>query len=392
MHNINAIGLVQQQQKRQLRAPAQQTPESTVIAAIDGLARPLLDRLPTVGVVGCGYWGSKHVRVLSGLPTVGQVAIIEQNESLRQRIQASFPAVQPFATLDEALPHVDAVVIATPPETHAMLCTMALRAGKHVLVEKPLAPSLDAAREMVATAYAANRVLMVGHTFQYNPAVRELRRRIDAGELGSIYYIHSARLNLGLYRPDVNVVWDLAPHDVTIMNYLLQAVPTSVTAWGAALACPDREDLAHIRLDYGELGISAYVHLSWLDPNKVRRVTVVGTRRMAVYDDLAEERLRIYDRGIDRDAQGTVPFERPLSYRYGDICSPHIAPHEPLALEDAHFVDSIRNGTAPETGGEDGLAVTAILTAVDRSLRDGGRVAVDYGEPPAAARRNDTAA
>lgn len=334
---------------------------------------------PTVGVVGCGYWGSKHVRVLSSLPTVGRVAVIEQDESLRQKMQSAFPAVQAFAGLDEALPFVDAVVVATPPETHAALSIKALRAGKHVLVEKPLAPSLAEAQDMVATARETDRILMAGHTFQYNPAVRELRRRLDAGELGRIYYIHSARLNLGLYRRDVNVVWDLAPHDITIMNYLLQAAPTSVAAWGAVLACPDREDLAHIRLDYATVGVSAYVHLSWLDPNKVRKVTVVGTRRMAIYDDLAEERLRIYDRGVDQGTDGAESFERPLSYRYGDICSPHIDAQEPLGVEDAHFVDCICNGTQPETPGGDGLAVTAILTAIDRSLRSGGRVEVDYG-------------
>lgn len=343
--------------------------------------------LPAVGVVGCGYWGSKHVRVLSSLPTVRQVVVIEQDEALRRKLQSAFPAVRAFANLVEALPFVDAVVVATPPETHAALCTIALRAGKHVLVEKPLAPTLAEAQHMVASAAAADRLLMVGHTFKYNPAVRELRRRIDAGDLGRIYYIHSARLNLGLYRRDVNVVWDLAPHDITIMNYLLQAVPTSVTAWGESLACADREDLAHIRLDYGMLGVSGFVHLSWLDPNKVRQVTVVGTRQMAVYDDLADERLRIYDRGVDQEADGGASFERPLSYRYGDICSPHIEAQEPLSVEDAHFIDCIRSRSEPETDGAEGLAVTAVLTAIDRSLRTGTRVEVDYGESPVVAVR-----
>jgi predicted dehydrogenase len=329
-------------------------------------------------VVGCGYWGSKHVRVLSGLPSVSGVVAIDRDEALRCKLRSVFPAVEMFASLENALPALDAVIVATPPESHAAVARSALQAGKHVLVEKPLATSLDDAREVVRVAHEADRLLMVGHTFKYNPAVRELRRRVSAGELGDIYYIHSARLNLGLYRRDVNVVWDLAPHDITIMNDLLQALPTSVTAWGATLACTDQEDLAHIRLDYGDRGVSGYIHVSWLDPNKVRRVTVVGTRRMAVYDDLAEERLRIYDRGVEPPPEGEVPFERPHSYRYGDICSPHIDLQEPLQLEVGHFVDCIRDGTPPESCAAEGLAVTSILAAVDKSLRLGCTVPVTY--------------
>jgi predicted dehydrogenase len=319
-------------------------------------------------VVGCGYWGSKHVRVLSHLPEVGEIAVIDTDEGSRRRILSAFPRAQGFADIEAALPHLDALVIATPARTHAELALTALGQGKHVLVEKPLATSLADGQSLVEEARRTGAVLMVGHTFEFNPAVCELKRRIDLGELGKIYYIDSARLNLGLYRSDVNVVWDLAIHDVYLCNYLLGSVPTTVSAWGSANAGTGVEDLAYIRLAYEELGINAYLHVSWLDPKKVRKVTVVGSRKMAVYDDLEEERLRIFDRGVEHGDVTHATFERPLSYRYGDIISPHIRPEEPLAIEIQHFVESIRNGTSPRTNGRNGLAAVAVLEAVDASL------------------------
>ena len=219
---------------------------------------------------------------------------------------------------------------------------------------------------------------MTGHTFVFNPAVKELRNRLVRGELGKVYYVYSARLNLGLYRRDVNVVWDLAPHDITIMNYLLHSVPTAVSAWSGSLAFENVHDVAYIRLNYGKLGVSGFIQLSWLDPRKVRTVTVVGTDKMAVYDDLAEERLRIYDRGVKYLEDGSPPHERPLSYRYGDIISPHIPSEEPLALEDQHFLDCICSRATPESSGRDGMLVIAILEAIDRALRKGIPIKVDY--------------
>ena len=241
-----------------------------------------------VGIVGCGYWGSKHVRVLSATAGVIEIALIEHDQSLCRSLQSVFPAARSFRSLQAALPHVDALVIATPPQTHADLALKAVREGKHVLVEKPLATSLMDAESLVEAAHLANSITMVGHTFQFNPAVRELRRRLASGELGRIYYIHSARLNLGLYRPDVDVVWDLAPHDVSILNYLLDSQPSSVIAWGDALAFGDVHDLAYIRLEYTKAKVTGYAHLSWLDPRKTRTVTVVGSEKIAISDDLAE--------------------------------------------------------------------------------------------------------
>ncbi len=321
-----------------------------------------------VGIVGCGYWGSKHVRVLSATAGVNEIALIERDQSLCRRLQRIFPATRSFRSLQAALPHVDALVIATPPQTHAELALAAVREGKHVLVEKPLATSLMEAESLVGAARLANSITMVGHTFQFNPAVRELRRRLASGELGKIYYIHSARLNLGLYRPDVNVVWDLAPHDISILNYLLDSQPNAVIAWGDALAFGDIHDLAFVRLEYTNPKVTGYAHLSWLDPRKTRTVTVVGSDKMAIYDDLAEERLRIYDRGLEGDIDGTPSHERPPTYRYGDMIAPHIQPDEPLAIQDKHFIDSIRTHTEPETSWTTGLAIVAVLEALQKSM------------------------
>jgi predicted dehydrogenase len=281
-----------------------------------------------------------------------------------------------FRNLQAAFPHVDAVVIATPPQTHAELALLAVREGKHVLVEKPLATSLLDAELLVEAARGADVVTMVGHTFQYNPAVRELRRRLVSGELGRIYYIHSARLNLGLYRPDVNVVWDLAPHDVSILNYLLGSQPDAVMAWGDSLAFGNVHDLAYLRLEYAAAKVAGYAHVSWLDPRKTRTVTVVGSEKMAVYDDLAEERLRIYDCGLQSGIDGMPSHERPPAYRYGDMVVPYIRPDEPLAVQDKHFIDSIRTHTEPETSWTTGLSIVAVLDALHRSMLQGTLVSV----------------
>lgn len=334
-----------------------------------------------VGVVGCGYWGAKHVRVLSALQEVREVVLVETDARKRSRLEAAFPAARPFADLETALPHADAFVIATPPQSHAEMALAAIRHGRHVLIEKPLAPSLTEARQLVDEADRHGTTLMVGHTFEFNPAVRELRRRLESGELGQVHYVHSARLNLGLYRSDVNVVWDLAPHDVSILNYLLNARPASVSAWGARNAAAGVEDLAYVRLTYPEVGVAGYIHVSWLDPKKVRRVTVVGSAKMAEYDDLAEERLRIFDRGVQPASEAS--FERPVSYRYGDIVSPHLGADEPLALEDRHFIESIQNGTVPQSDGRSGLTVVAILEAIDEAVATGRIVPVAYPDLPA---------
>lgn len=335
-----------------------------------------------VGVVGCGYWGAKHVRVLSSISDVDEVALIEPNPNSRAALAAAFPAASAYSSLESALPDIDAVVIATPPATHTGLALQALRSGKHVLVEKPLATSSAEARLIIGEATRANRVLMVGHTFEFNPAVQVLRWHVEQGQFGDVHYIHSSRFNIDLYRSDVNVIWDLAPHDISIMNYLLRSSPTAVTAWGPS---GGHVDVAYIRLDYGRVGVTGYVHVSWLEPRKTRQVTVVGRNRIATFNDLdAEERLRIFERKVESTASRAADSGWPPTCRYGDGMAPPIDLKEPLAVEDQHFVDCIRTMTPAEADGVSGLAVVATLEAIEQSLLTGGSVELEPLEPQAA--------
>ncbi|MPY91790.1 MAG: gfo/Idh/MocA family oxidoreductase [Acidimicrobiia bacterium] len=336
-----------------------------------------------VGVVGCGYWGSKHIRVLNSIDEVTGVAIIDAARAPRANLARVFPNATSFGSLDDSLDSVDAVIVATPPRSHRSIGLAALQAGKHVLVEKPLAASSADAEELVEAAEALGLVLMVGHTFEHNAAVWRLRDAVRSGELGRIHYIDSARLNLGLYQQDVNVMWDLAPHDISIVNFVLDAEPDAVTAWASAYAHESLEDVATIRLDYSALRVTASVRLSWLDPCKVRQTTVVGSSKMAVYDDLNDnERLRLYDRGVNPPL-ADLAHDMPVSYRYGDVVSPFVDFKEPLLVEDQHFVDSIRSGKAERGTGRSGLAVVRALEAAQASLSTGATVKV--GAPRGAA-------
>jgi predicted dehydrogenase len=332
-----------------------------------------------VGVVGCGYWGSKHVRVLVGIPEVERVCAVDPRPDRRAALTKSFPGIDVVPWLDEALGMVDAVVVATPASTHAAVAREALSAGKHVLVEKPLATTVADAHRLVGQATAASLVLMVGHTFEYNAVVRQLRETVQARELGEMYYIETARLNLGIYQSDVNVVWDLAPHDVSIITYLLGVQPSAVQAWGASHAHATLEDVAHLRLEFHDQGVTGQIHVSWLYPSKVRRVTAVGSRKMAVYDDLVPgEPLRIFDKGVAAaDQNGADLHAMPMSYRYGDVVTPHVVLQEPLLVEDRHFVDCVANGRRPLSDGKRGLGVVSVLDAAQRSIREGRRVQLD---------------
>jgi predicted dehydrogenase len=289
-------------------------------------------------------------------------------------VRRSFPAVNCFSTLEEALPEVDAVIIATPPSTHVALACEVIAAGKHVLVEKPLATSVADAELVVAAADSAGTVLMVGHTFEYNSAVWKLRELVSSSELGELYYLDSARLNLGLYQSDVDVIFDLAPHDVSIINYVLDSTPSSVQAWGATHA-HRLADVAYLRLDYADRGVSANVHVSWLDPCKVRRVTAVGSKKMAVYNDLAsEERIRIHDKGVVTSVADDSLTHAPMSYRYGDIVSPYLAMDEPLSIQDEHFIECIVTGKRPQSDGRSGLSVVRVLEAAHQSIETRSRI------------------
>ena len=320
-----------------------------------------------VAVVGYGYWGSKHVRVLSSAPGV-DVTIVDGHPSRLDEASAHYPSARVASRLHEVLDDVDAVVVATPPSSHAVIAQQALMADKHVLVEKPLATSVEDAEILVRTAAERRLHLMVGHTFEYNAAVWKLRDLVRSGELGRILYVDTSRLSLGRYQSDVNVIWDLAPHDISIVSYILDEMPACTTVWAHSHINRQHADVAYLRLDFPRTQARAYVHVSWLTPQKVRQVTVVGERKMAVYDDLSDnERIRVYDIGVDvlEIDDPTEAHALPVSYRTGDIVSPYIAFHEPLMQQDQHFIDCIRTGSRPDTPGERGLEVVRVLASTD---------------------------
>jgi predicted dehydrogenase len=328
------------------------------------------DKSLRVGVIGYGYWGSKHVRVLAGIPGV-EVTVIESRRDRLADAISSFPVIRPASCLEEVEGRLDAVVIATPPSSHGPVALQALEAGLHVMVEKPLATSIADAESIVKAADVSGRTLMVGHTFEYNAAVWKLKEIISSGELGRILYVDTARLNLGRYQNDCNVIWDLAPHDISIVSYLLDEFPDAVSVWAQRNIGKMHADIAYLRLNFPSA--PAFVHVSWLDPNKVRKVTVVGDRKMAVYDDLSDnERIRIYDVGVsaaDIDDGPAPPM--PATYRTGDISSPYVEFVEPLLVQDTHFIECIRTGRRPNTSGERGLAIVRALAATDQAASSG---------------------
>ena len=356
-----------------------------------------------VALAGCGYWGAKHVRVLHATDGVDELVLVDSREDRLLPLSRSYKIASCHSALERALEHVDAVFVATPPSTHVALALAAIRAGKHVMVEKPLALTAKDARILVAAAAEAGVVLMVGHTFEYNPAVQKLAQLVRNKELGELYYLDSARLNLGLYQNDVNVILDLAPHDVSIANFVLGRKPVAVQAWASRHAHRRLEDVAYLRLYYDDClddsGLTANIHVSWLDPCKVRRVTAVGSKKMAVYDDLAaEERIRVLDKGVDLPLESDDLTQPPMSYRYGDIVVPFISPDEPLAVQDRHFIDCVATGAHPLSDGEDGVSVVEALEAAEFSRKLGRPVLLsevrsgerfdaalpwDSGRPPA---------
>jgi predicted dehydrogenase len=323
-----------------------------------------------VAVVGVGYWGSRHVRVLRSTTGVASVIGVDQRFAGKpgsaQLIDCDIPG---YADLEDALPLVDAVIIATPPSSHYPLGMQAIAAGKHVLIEKPFAASLGEAKALVAAAEAAGTLLMPGLTFLYNAAVHKLRD-VVYGELGNLYYLDCQRLNLGLYQSDVNVVLDLAPHDISIANYILNSSPTTVTAWGSRHVHPEYEDVANMRLDYSDIGVSADIRLSWLSPQKVRKITAVGSKKMAVYDEMAgDDRIRVYDKFAMSPQESSGPLAR-VAYHFGDVVSPFIDFAEPLAVQDQDFVNCVADGGDPMTNGHHGLAVVEVLECAQLSLRE----------------------
>jgi predicted dehydrogenase len=327
--------------------------------------------------LGCGYWGPNLARNFSSLPQCELRYVADPSPARRAFVHETFPKVSavetPEAVFDD--PDVTAVIVATPAASHFALARQALEAGKHVLVEKPLATTVAEVDELARCAARSGLVVMVGHTFVYNAAVRYVKKLIDAGELGDVRYVYSQRLNLGRIRSDIDALWNFAPHDVSIIQYWLDdQAPTAVLRQGMDFIQPGVDDVVFLNLTYPSKVI-ANIHVSWLDPQKVRRMTVVGSRKMVVYDDVADDKIAIYDKGIDRKAVlgQNMDFDHPtrtdFNYRSGDILLPHVDFREPLRVQAEHFVACIREGREPATGVRHARAVVSILERASTPAR-----------------------
>jgi predicted dehydrogenase len=326
-----------------------------------------------VGVVGLGYWGPNLVRCFSELTDCKVTAFCDQNIDRLLLVKNRFPAIQPFDNYEQLLSSdiVDALVIATPTASHYQLASLALQKGIHVFVEKPLARTVAECQRLIELADEHEATLFVGHIFLHSSPVAKLKELINSGELGNINYISSRRLNLGPVRKDVSCLYDLAPHDISMMLYLLGEQPLSVGCSGLAYLNEGIHDVCNLNLAFrgNRMGM---IHVSWLDPRKERVLTVVGDRKMAVYDDLDQEKIKVFDKGIKTPAHSTNYAEFQIAYRYGGSYSPFIQEREPLKSECEAFINSITTGEVPVTDGRNGLQVVEVLDAAEKSLFSGG--------------------
>ena len=338
----------------------------------------MMDRV-RLGLIGYGYWGPNLARNFHQLPEAWLVACADADPPRVNEAARLYPSLKHVTTDARELienPTLDALVIATPARSHFALVSQALEAGKHVLVEKPLAMTSAEARALIEIAYKCKRVLMVGHTFEFNPAVWKIQELLQAGALGELYYIYSTRVNLGRVQTDINALWSIAPHDISILLYLLQTMPLTITARGGTYVSHGVEDVIFALLAFpaphsGADNINAHIHASWLDPSKTRQMTFVGSEKMIVYDDVdPEAKLKIYDKGIYKRGESFGEFQ--LRVRSGDIHIPKIDLTEPLRYECAHFLECIRENKPPRTNGENGLRVVRVLEAAQASLAQNG--------------------
>jgi predicted dehydrogenase len=323
-------------------------------------------------VVGMGYWGPNLVRNLHEVADAEVTWICDMRPELLDKVGARYPAVNRTSEYADLLAdaELDAIILATPVSSHYELAAAALRAGKHVFVEKPLATSSSDARTLVDLARELGLLLMPGHTFLYSPPVNMIRDLIQSGDLGEIYSISTSRVNLGLHQSDVSVAWDLGPHDFSILRYWLDETPSHLTALSRSCIIPTTPDVAFINLEFPS-GTIAHVELSWLAPSKLRRTTIIGAQKMVVYDDASIEPVRVFDSGVFLPDPETFG-EYKLTYRTGDIVSPRIEASEPLLLEMEDFCECIRSGSTPRSSGEIGTEVVRVIEAVDSSLAQGG--------------------
>ena len=333
-----------------------------------------------VAVVGCGYWGPNLIRNFSTLSDCKVKYVCDLDAKRLAHMKRLYPTVETTREFDTLIgdKELDAVAIATPVHLHYDLAKKSLSAGKHTFIEKPMTQTSEQSYELVQIAAKKKLTLMVGHTFIYSSPVRRIREIVSSGDIGEIQYISSRRLNLGLFQKDINVAWDLAPHDIAIILYLLGKPPISVNCQGKAHINKDIEDVTNMSLDF-ENGGFATIHSSWLDPNKIREMVIVGSKRMIVYDDNQPlEKIKIYDKRVEAPPHYDTFAEFQYSYHYGDMIAPYIKQVEPLKMEAQHFLDCIQTGKIPETSGVDGLRVIQILEASSRSLNNGGaKVEID---------------
>jgi predicted dehydrogenase len=330
------------------------------------------DGLVDVAVVGCGYWGPNLVRNLVENGACRRVVCCDIDYDQLERLSKRHPNLFYTTNLDEILKDgsIDAVMIATPVSTHHELAKRTLRAGKHTFVEKPLTSTAEQGIELMEEAKARSLTLMVGHTFEYSPPVLKIKELISQNELGNIYYISSARVNLGLHQSDISVVWDLAPHDLSMLFFWLEETPVQVFAMGKAFVQKGIPDVAFVSMEFAS-GVIAHVQVSWLSPSKLRRTTIVGSSKMLIYDDTEHtEKVKLYDKGVDFKEPRTFG-EYQLSYRSGDIVSPKLETYEPLQAEVEHFLNCVLTREAPRSDGRSGIRVVRVLEAVERSMKEG---------------------
>lgn len=329
-----------------------------------------------IGVIGYGYWGPNLVRNFSEIPGATVTTVSDFKPELLAKVQGRYPKINLTTDCRDifADPKIDAVAIATPVSTHFDLAMAALQAGKHVLVEKPMTVSSSQAMRLIDEAEKRNLVLMVDHTFVYTGAVRKMRDLVVSKTLGDIYYYDSVRVNLGLFQHDVNVIWDLAVHDLSIMNYVLPSQPYAVSATGMSHVPGEPENIAYLTFFF-EGNLMAHIHVNWLAPVKVRRTLIGGSEKMIVFDDLEpSEKLKIYDKGITLNGNTESVYQMMIGYRTGDMWAPHLDMTEALRTEGLHFINCIKTGTCPITDGEAGLQVVRILEAATQSMKKQGRL------------------
>ena len=328
------------------------------------------------GVIGYGYWGPNLVRNFMEAPGSTVVAVCDPRRERLSHLQIRYPSVRTLSNSQELFddPTIDAIVIATPVSSHFELAMAALRSNKHVLVEKPLAADSEQALRLIEEAGRRQRVLMVDHTFVYTGAVRKIKELIASNALGDIYYYDAVRVNLGLFQHDVNVIWDLAIHDLSIMDYVLPSKAVAVSATGISNIPGQPENVAYITLFFADPQI-AHVHVNWLTPVKVRHTLIGGSEKMILYDDLEpSEKVKIYDKGVTVSQNAEAVYELLVSYRSGDMWAPRLDPTEALQREALHFVDCIQHNKQPETDGHAGLRLLGVVEAAERSLRARGQL------------------